>query len=113
MKSQLGVDNITVMNDSQAQNAKSLLKNEDCLYLFPFEYFSAKNIQSGEISKTKNTYTIHHFNSAWMPAFSHFRRKLKKAIGVNTVNKTLSFFRLRKFTEALYSLENKWISRSK
>ena len=112
MKSQLrGMRNITIMKDSQPQNAESVLKNQGCLYLFPFEYFSTKNIQSGKISKTKNTYTIHHFNSAWMPAFSHFRRKLKKAIGVKTVNRMISFFRLKKFLKYLYSKENKWDSK--
>ncbi len=34
--------------------------------IFPFDYFSPKNGFTGKILKTKNTYTIHHFNSAWL-----------------------------------------------
>ena len=108
MKSHMeGIRNIIIMKDSQVQKAESLLINKDCLYLFPSEYFSPKNYESGKVSSTKNTYTIHHYNSAWLPFFSRFRRNLKKAIGVNKVDKIISFLRLKKLLKFLYVLEKK------
>ena len=32
---------------------------------FSFDYFTAKSLQTGEITTTKNTYTIHHFAASW------------------------------------------------
>jgi mannosyltransferase OCH1-like enzyme len=40
--------------------------------ILPSEYFSAKNYVTGEIKKTKNTYTIHHYTGSW---FSEESRK--------------------------------------
>ena len=100
-----------IMQDSQVQKVKFLLKNEDSLFLFPFEYFSAKNYESGEFSITKNTYTIHHFNSSWLPFFSRLRRKLKIIIGVRQTEKIISFLRLKKLLIFLKVLEKKWDSR--
>ncbi len=106
-----GMKNIIIMEDSQVQKVKFLLKNEDSLFLFPFEYFNAKNYESGEITKTKNTYTIHYFNSDWLPFFSRFRRKIKNIIGVNQAEKIISFLRLKKLLNFLYALEKKWDSK--
>ena len=106
-----GMKNIIRMEESQAQKVKYLLKKEDSLFLFPSEYFSAKNNESGEFSITKNTYTIHHFNSSWMPFFSKFRRKLKIIIGVRQTKKIISFLQLKKLIDFLKVLEKKWDSR--
>lgn len=45
--------------------------------IFPFAYFSPKNGFTGEIAVSGETYTIHHFNSAWlsMDAVSLKRRR--------------------------------------
>jgi hypothetical protein len=112
MKFQLeGIKNIIIMQNTQVQKVKFLLKSEDSLFLFPFEYFSAKNYESGKISITKNTYTIHYFNSSWLPFFSRIRRKLKIIVGVHQTEKILSFLRLRKLLNFIYILEKKWDSR--
>ncbi|WP_435622901.1 glycosyltransferase family 32 protein [Flagellimonas sp.] len=112
MKLQLnGIKNIIIMQNSQVQQAQFLLKSEDSIYSFPFEYFSAKNYESGKISATKDTYTIHHFNSSWLPFFSRFRRKLRIIIGVNQTEKIISFLKLRKVLNLLYVLEKKWESK--
>lgn len=39
----------------------------DGYVIFPPEYFVAKNYKSGYITKTENTYTIHHFAGSWLP----------------------------------------------
>jgi hypothetical protein len=105
MKSRIEmIKNITVMEASQIPEVDFLLKNEDSFFLFPFNYFSPKNIETGAISKTKNTYTIHHFSSSWMPFLSKLRRKIMRTIGLNQTEKIISFLRLRKLRISLKSL---------
>lgn len=38
---------------------------KDGLVIYPFEYFCSKDYETGEIYKTENTYSIHHFNGSW------------------------------------------------
>ena len=40
----------------------------DNMALFPFDYLCAKSYETGQIYKTMNTYTIHHFNGSWLTA---------------------------------------------
>lgn len=44
-------------------NNLQILKNG--LTIYPFEFFCAKDYNSGVISISDNTYTIHHFNASW------------------------------------------------
>ena len=58
------------------------IQTEDVVFL-PFEFLCAKNWETGEIVRTPDTYTIHHFANSWqsdkMKAYGNFRRKLKKS----------------------------------
>lgn len=53
-------------------------KEVDCGKIYTYDYFSAKNGFSGEVVISENTYSIHHFNSAWLKA--GFKLKFKKCI---------------------------------
>lgn len=49
---------------------KGLLQNNSMqelegLTIFPDEYFCPKDLHTGELHKTKNTYSIHHFGGFW------------------------------------------------
>lgn len=35
--------------------------------LLPYDYLCAKSFKTGEVNKTNNTYTIHHFLGSWLP----------------------------------------------
>ncbi|XOQ25498.1 MAG: Glycosyl transferase [Mitsuokella multacida] len=35
------------------------------MMLLPFDYLCAKSYQTGEVTQTKNTFTIHHFAGSW------------------------------------------------
>lgn len=48
--------------------------------LYPFDYFCAKDIQTGKIVATKNTYTIHHFAGSWVTPRNRFNTKVDRAI---------------------------------
>lgn len=105
MKSRIElIKNITIMEASQIKEVDSLLKNGDSFFLFPFEYFSPKNTETGKISKTKNTYTIHHFSSSWMPFSSKLRRKIMPIIGISQTENIISILKLRELRVFLKSL---------
>ncbi|WP_420601949.1 glycosyltransferase family 32 protein [Flagellimonas sp.] len=102
MKRQLeGVRKINIMEPHEIARVDTLLKNDSCLYLYPFDFFCSKNYESGKISKTKNTYTVHHFQSSWLPVFSKLRRRLIRFIGVSKTEKIITSMGLRRFHKVL------------
>lgn len=34
--------------------------------VYPYDWFSPKNVYSGKTAETENTYCVHHFNSSWL-----------------------------------------------
>lgn len=98
------IKKITVLEIAQMQEIATLLKNEASFFVFPFEYFSAKNHETGKISKTKNTYTIHHFSSSWMPFSSKLRRNVMRTIGIHHTEKIISALKLRELRIYIKSL---------
>ena len=97
------IKKIRLMDVSEVKNAPSLLKNDETFILFPFEYFSAKNHETGKVCKTQNTYTVHHFSSSWMTFSSKLRRKFVRTIGLNETEKIISMLNIRKLRIALKS----------
>jgi hypothetical protein len=95
---------IKIMDTHNLQEVSHLQKNEGLFYLFPHHYFSPKDIETGKISVTKNTYTIHHFSSSWLPISSKLRRKLMQSIGVGRTEKIISYLRLRQLRTFLKDL---------
>lgn len=69
------------------------------LFMFPKDFFCAKNHGTGIIEKTSNTYCIHHFAMSWIPKqvtfLPNLKRKLMRYFGVKTINKIIVFLRLR------------------
>lgn len=47
------------------------------IYIYPAEYFCPKNIDTGILKITKNSYTIHHFEGTWLTPWLKFRHKFK------------------------------------
>lgn len=78
------------MTSIDVKNVDELIKDKNKFFLFPCNYFSPKDVETGTIHNNENTYAIHHFNSSWLPAFSKFRRKLKLLIGSKTTAKIIS-----------------------
>lgn len=46
--------------------------------LFPHDYFCPKSIDTGIVTITDNTYTIHHFNGSWLSDESKYELSLKQ-----------------------------------
>ena len=74
-------------------------KDTNNIYMFPEDYFCAKNHGTGVIEKTENTYCIHHFAMSWLPKKTTFlpniKRKLMKIFGVNIITSSITIFKLR------------------
>ena len=59
------------------------------IYIYPREYFCPKNIDTGKLEITENTYTIHHFDASWYSNCQKLKHNIKmvlvKMFGVNIV----------------------------
>lgn len=68
-------------------NTYDLIDNNHVI--FPNDYFIAKDIFSGKILKTRNTYAIHHYEGSWQSkeqkAKMRIRRILTNVFGENIV----------------------------
>ena len=75
------------------------------LLMLPQDFFCAKNHGSGMITKTDNTYSIHHFAMSWHPKrytfLPNLKRKLMGIFGVGVVNTVISVLGLRKIRSIL------------
>lgn len=89
------------MSNDEAKIPHMLPEDEAVFYLFPFEYFCAKNYETGKISISDNTYTIHHFNSSWLPFLSKIRRRLIRTIGVQKAEGLIDLVGMRKIAKIL------------
>lgn len=86
-----------------------LQKNDNkTLYMFPKDFFCAKNHGTGVIEKTQNTYSIHHFAMSWISKKHTFlpniKRKLMTLFGVKFINRFIYLLGLRKIKKILKKL---------
>lgn len=47
-------------------NGEKTMFGENMVFL-PFDYLCAKSLETGEIRRSENTFTIHHFAGSWLP----------------------------------------------
>ena len=52
----------------------------DAISLFPKDYFKPYNDNTGVLTKTENTYSIHWYGKSWMNKKSVFRNKMTRVI---------------------------------
>ena len=99
MKSQISKHrDFKVLHPNQI-TSKEQLKSINTLFMFPKDYFCAKNHGTGVIESTSNTYCIHHFAMSWVSNkktfLSNFKRKLMSVFGVNSIQRIIDVFGLR------------------
>ena len=91
------VETITQMTAERynfaANNTYQELGNDVVLY--PIEYFCPKDIFTGKLNITNNTYTIHHFNASWLSKSQKIKLKIRRVIGKD------NFMKLKKLINAL------------
>ena len=106
MKSQIKkTRKITRIETSQINRIRELIIDESSFFLFPSQSFSPKNHQTGKIIYSLDkVYTIHHYNSSWLPIKSHLRIKAIRLLGLNFTEKIISLLKLRKIYSKVKSL---------
>ena len=76
------------------------VSQKDVMYIFPKDFFCAKNHGTGQIEQTKDTYCIHHFAMSWVDKKHTFlpnlKRKLIGVLGVKFVNFAIQTLALKK-----------------
>ena len=79
--------------------SKKILSDNKSVYLYPVDFFCAKEQGTGLIYKTKNTYCIHHFAMSWIPIsnkiLSNFKRFLIKIFGYKVIEKVIKILMLK------------------
>ena len=74
---------VFISHGLKQQNKEQIL--DDYIHVYPSEYFCPKSFIDGVIRKTKNTYSIHHFDASWLSKESQdkmrssWKRKQKRA----------------------------------
>lgn len=63
------------------------------LYIFPYEYLTAKSFDTGKVIRTENTYCIHHFAGSWLPSKIRFKQNLIWWLGEKWSRKLMNFKR--------------------
>lgn len=103
MMAQISKSKTFQVNHPNEVDASLQIKNEDTLYMFPEDFFCAKNHGTGVITKTEDTYSIHHFAMSWLPKKRTFlpnlKRKLMSFFGVRFINGFIQVFGLRKLKQ--------------
>lgn len=61
------------------------------LAIYPTEVFSPKDYQSGKVTTTENTVTIHHFEGSWINKNLKRAQQIKEKFGDNLLGKIISF----------------------
>lgn len=73
----------------------SLQITYDGTVFYPNDYFCPKDHETGKIAITTNTYSIHHYDSSWVPNANkvrhYFSSKLKLLIGKERISKFKDF----------------------
>lgn len=59
----------------------------DKVKVYPAEYLTAKSHQTGKITATRNTRTIHHFAGSWVSSYQKLKMAFVRFIGQNNTRK--------------------------
>ena len=85
-------------------NIEELFLENTTFYTFNYNVFSPKNHQTGKIASINQAFTIHHYNSSWLPTLSRIRLKLVRLLGVEKTEIVLKTFGLRKIRSKAKSM---------
>ena len=94
---------LTIFTKEQWNNLD--FNNQEKLYVFPRDFFSAKEMGTGQLLVSENTYSIHHFAMSWIPKkdrfLSDFKRKLMQILGYDTVNYLINVLQLKEIKKKI------------
>lgn len=70
-------------NGLQCNNKMQLIGT---MKIYPTEYFAAKDYNTGKVTKTENTISIHHYNASWQSPQKKLKLKIKRILGERLYN---------------------------
>lgn len=84
-----------ISNKYQIRISSEFIEDENTVILLPREYLTAKSSETGIVTKTKNTITIHHFAGSWLniTLWGRIKHHTKTIIGNIFGEKFLSTFK--------------------
>lgn len=65
--------------------------------VFPYDFFSPKNHDTGKFKKTSNTYSIHHFAGSWLPTYQIKEMNFWHSLGIRDLRILLRIHNLFKY----------------
>lgn len=73
----------SIRNKYQVRISSEFVESVDTVILLPREFLTAKSSETGVVTKTKNTITIHHFAGSWLNTtpWSRTKHKMKTIAG--------------------------------
>lgn len=85
-------------NQFQVNNVNSVdeITFDDCLPIFPSDYFSPRSYSTGELLLTKNTFSIHQFSGSWLPWYVKLERTICVKFGLRYRDILNRYFNQRK-----------------
>lgn len=66
----------------------------DGIHIYPTEYFAAKDYDTGKISRTENTISIHQYNASWKTPKQKMMFRIRSLIGIKNFEKLLTIKRM-------------------
>lgn len=76
---------------------KSIENYKTDFYLFPKDFFCAKEMGTGVVTRTENTYTVHNFAMSWIPAkqrlIPDIKRKLIRIFGEKVIMRMVNLLK--------------------
>lgn len=114
------VPNVEYITNMTNMKYNLLLENnyynlENNFHIYPMDYFSPKDSQTGRINKTRNTYVIHHFDGSWLSNEEYKKRdrikKLSPYLGVSLskfILGTIFYYKKGGIKEVFYKIKEKY-----
>ena len=78
---------------SQGWKKENSLQEIYNVCIYPIDFFSPKNIETGKINITKNTVAIHYFQASWMSFPQKLHTKIAQWLGPSITRKLKKFLK--------------------
>lgn len=76
--------NVSLLTDilvNSGLQKSNVLQTVQGVTIYPSEFFSPKDLETGKITLTENSYAIHYFQASWLPAKKRMNTKIAQFLG--------------------------------
>lgn len=75
------VERVTALLEQFGLAKNNQLQRIGSVTIYPSDFFSPKNLETGKIEVTENSHTIHYFQASWMPAKNRIHTQIAQVLG--------------------------------